>query len=141
MDGPVGPAQPGAEPSVTQLVLLFFQDAVLAQPAGAPVAQPRGTVPRATKQLAQVRATSPSHSPCGRPCSELRWTRQGPLFQAKAYGPPDLEFLWGWGSGQMYLEFSGSQDISKHPDHPPTQDTCGGHSLGVRQALRVQTSN
>ncbi|KAB1265917.1 Transcription factor CP2-like protein 1 [Camelus dromedarius] len=38
---------------VTQLVLLPFQDAVLAQPTRAPVAQPWGTVPGATKQLAQ----------------------------------------------------------------------------------------
>ena len=95
MDGPVGPAQPSAEFSVTQLVLLFFQDAVLAQPAGAPVAQPRGTVPRATKQLAQVRATPPSHRPRGRPCSELRWTI---CFKPKVVG---LLLLPSFGGGEV----------------------------------------
>ena len=54
MDGSGDPALPSAELSVTQLVLLTLQDAILAQPAGAPVAEPWGAVPWASKQLAQV---------------------------------------------------------------------------------------
>ena len=41
------------------------------------------------------------------------------------------------GNDQMYLEFSGSQDISKHPNHPPTQDTCWavtGHQASLEVA-------
>lgn len=46
---PVVPDQPSAELSATHLALLPFQDAVLAQPAGAPVVQPWGTVLWASK--------------------------------------------------------------------------------------------
>ena len=63
MDGSGDPALPSAELSVTQLVLLTLQDAILAQPAGAPVAEPWGAVPWASKQLAQVRARTPPSSP------------------------------------------------------------------------------
>lgn len=109
---PVGPAQPSAELSVTHLALLPFQDAILAQPAGAPVARSRGTVPRASKQLAQVRARSSSPAPkedlglrCGRHgrATSFQWRGTGFPLLASFEGEDVVCSVVGLGTSQNTL--------------------------------------
>lgn len=114
-----------------------FQDAVLAQPARAPVAQSWGTVPWTSKQLVQVRARSPFPGPQGEPCPReaadmVRASVSGIgfLLLGSFRGGKVVKCTWN-----LVCLGTSQNTLTTHAD------TILGHLLGFRQALKLQTSN